>query len=65
MVARIWPIAEIINVAVFDWVVVDVVESCPETVFIADACVPIVIPDFWPRFPSQLLMMNDVPPWNF
>ena len=50
MVAGIKPIAEIVNVAVFDGIVVNVVESCPETVFVADACVPIIVPNFASSF---------------
>jgi hypothetical protein len=29
----------------FDWVVVDVIEVCPKAAFIADAGIPIRIPD--------------------
>ena len=50
MVAGIRPIAEIVDVAVFDGIVVNVVESCPETVFVADTRIPIIVPNLAPSF---------------
>jgi hypothetical protein len=50
MVARIRPIAKIVDVAMFNGIVVNVVESCPEIVFVADARVPIIVPNLTPPF---------------
>ena len=50
MVTGIRPIDKVLDVAMFDRIVVNVVKSCPESVFVADASVPIIVPDFSAAF---------------